>query len=131
MSRVPSEFTGWPLTLGVGYGPYRAVVRHHVDGDTYDCLIDFGFNMYGYHAIRLLGVDTPETNRPESRDAGLAALEYVRELMPEGSRVKLATLANPDSFGRYLASITLADGRDVATELRESGHAVPFRRDQW
>lgn len=116
------------MALETGYGPYRAVIRHHVDGDTYDVLIDFGFNQYGYHPVRLLGVDTPETNRPESRAAGLAALDFVRELMPVGSRVLLFTRPDLDSFGRYLAAVRLEDGRDVASELLAAGHAVPFTR---
>jgi endonuclease YncB( thermonuclease family) len=128
VTRVPVEFTAWPGSLTVSYGPYRGVIRHHVDGDTYDCLIDFGFNLYHYVPVRILGVDTPETNRPESRVAGLAALDFVRTLMPVGSPVRLVTMPDLDSFGRYLAAITLVDGRDVATELLRAGHAVPFTR---
>jgi endonuclease YncB( thermonuclease family) len=125
-SRKPVEFTDWPQVLKVGFGPYRAVCHHHVDGDTFDFLIDKGFNGYDYHAVRLYGVDTPETNRAASKAAGLAAKEFVQRAMPVGARVVLRTLADPDSFGRYLAAIQLEDGRDLATELIRAGHAVPF-----
>lgn len=122
--RKPVEFVGWPDHLAVPYGPYRAVVRHHVDGDTFDCLVDFGFNLYSYAPIRLRGVDTPETNRARTRTAGLAALAYLREILPVGSRVQLYTEPDPDSFGRYLAFTLREDGQDVSTMLVEAGHGV-------
>lgn len=125
MTRRPAEFDDWPPTLAPTFGPYRAIAYHHVDGDTYDFLADMGFNDYRYAVVRLLGADTPETNRAATREAGLAALAYVRELMPLGSRVLLHTKQDPDSFGRYLARITLEDGADLAELLLAAGHAVP------
>lgn len=125
-SRVPDEFRDWPASLAVGFGPYRAIIRHHVDGDTYDGFCDMGWNDYRYHPIRLLGVDCPETNRPASRDAGLAAKEFARMVMPVGSRVLLYTRPDPDSFGRYLARIQLEDGRDLTTVILDAGHGVPY-----
>lgn len=127
--RVPVEFRDWPADLGVGFGPYRAVIRHHVDADTVDALVDIGFNNYAYHAIRLLDVDTPEINRLATREAGRAALEFVRDVMPVGSRVRLHTEKNPDSFGRYLARITLAGGFDLASLILNAGHGVPYEGD--
>lgn len=126
MSRGPSEFNDWPESLTASFGPYRAIVRHHVDGDTYDVLLDLGWNDYRYHPVRLLGCDTPESNRLTTRAAGLAALEFVREQMPVGSRVLLHTEKDPDSFGRYLALITLEDGRDLTDLLLDSGHATAY-----
>lgn len=126
MGRGPIEFADWPSTIAASFGPYRAVVRHHVDGDTYDVLIDLGWNEFRYASVRLLGCDTPETNRLATREAGRASLAFVREQMPVGARVLLHTEKDPDSFGRYLALITLEDGRDLTDLLIESGHAVPY-----
>jgi micrococcal nuclease len=126
MSRKPAEFADWPWAISVAYGPYRAVVRHHVDGDTFDMLIDFGMNEYRYAPVRLFGVDTPESNRKETKAAGLAAKAFVASVMPVGAKVKLTTLPDPDNFGRYLAGVQLEDGRDLATLLIEHGHAVPY-----
>lgn len=125
ISRVPDEFRNWPDAIAAEFGPYRAIIRHHVDGDTYDCLIDMGWNDYRYHPIRLLGADTPETNRAPSRDAGLAAKAFVQDLMPVGARVLLRTRPDPDSFGRYLARIQLEDGRDLTDLILAAGHGVP------
>jgi endonuclease YncB( thermonuclease family) len=126
VSRVPLEFKHWPPELAVPFGPYRAVIRHHVDGDTYDALIDLGMNNYGYHPVRLLGVDTPEINRLATREAGMAALMFVREVMPVGSRVRLHTEKDPDSFGRYIARVELADGRDLGELILTANHGVPY-----
>lgn len=123
--RVPSEFVDWPADMAVQYGPWRAVCRHHVDGDTYDFLVDQGFNDYPYMTIRLLAVDTPETNRAPTKIAGDAATEYVRLLMPIGSRVLLHTRPDPDSFGRYLARIALPGGFDLTGLIINAGHGVP------
>lgn len=125
MSRVPLEFKHWPPELAVDFGPYRAVVRHHVDGDTFDALIDWGGNNYGYERVRLLGVDCPEMNRLATRDAGLAALAFVLDVMPVGARVRLHTEKDPDSFGRYLARVELAPGTDLASLIIAAGHGTP------
>lgn len=125
MSRKPVDFERWPDGLQVSYGPYRALIKHHVDGDTLDCLVDFGFNHYHYAAVRILGVNSPETNRPASREAGLAALAFVREVAPIGTPCVLVTLPDPDSFGRYLARVVFEDGRNLGTLIIQAGHGVP------
>lgn len=133
--RKPAQFDNWPAILEVGYGPFRAVVCRQVDGDTYYCLLDVGVNDYPFREIRLLGrdpvtgrprgIDTPETNRRATKAAGLAAAAYAREhLVPIGTPIILETWPDPDSFGRYLGAMRLADGRDVGHELVEAGHAV-------
>jgi endonuclease YncB( thermonuclease family) len=125
VSRVPLEFKHWPPELAVAFGPYRAVIRHHVDGDTYDAFVSPGLHQYVYATIRLLDIDCPEINRLATREAGMAALEFVRDIMPVGSRVVLHTEKDPDSFGRFLAHIRLADGRDLGGLILAAGHGVP------
>jgi endonuclease YncB( thermonuclease family) len=123
--RRPAEFDTWPAELAAPFGPYRAVICHHVDGDTFDCLVDVGWNDYKYRPVRLLGVDTPETNRAATKAAGLAAKAYVQQLIPVGAPVLLHTIPDPDSFGRYLARIQLRDGRDLTDLILVAGHGVP------
>ena len=123
MSRRPKVFANWPETLVPSYGPYRGIVEWHIDGDTYDVFMDLGINIYIYLVVRLLGVDTPETNRGSTRLAGLAATEYVRSIMPEGSPVLLKT-RKTDSFGRYLAEITLVDGHSLSVLIIDAGFGV-------
>lgn len=123
--RRPAEFATWPTELPYTFGPYRAVVAFHVDGDTFDALVDVGWNDYKYKPVRLLGVDTPETNRAATKAAGLAAKAYVQQLIPVGSPVLLHTIPDPDSFGRYLARVQLRDGRDLTDLILAAGHGVP------
>lgn len=121
--RHPEEFNNWP-GRHPGYGPYAAVVRHVVDGDTIDCLVDLGINIYAYEVIRLAGLNAPESNRAATMAAGRAAKVYLEALLPPGTRVVLATKPAPDSFGRYIATVTRADdGVDVNALLVASGHA--------
>lgn len=128
MSRVPVEFQNWPPHLAAPFGPYRAVVRHLVDGDTFDAFVSLGMHAYTYQVIRVLGLDTPEVNRVASREAGMAALDFVRGVMPVGARVVLHTEKDPDSFGRFLARVTLPDGRDLASTVIDAGHGVPYEK---
>jgi endonuclease YncB( thermonuclease family) len=125
--RKPSAFAGFPTSLRCGYGPFMGSVAHIVDGDTYDLLLDLGCNTYPYLTCRLLGVDTPESNRLATRTAGLAAKTWVQQRMPIGSPVRVHTEPDPDSFGRYLVTLTLPDGADLATELVTAGHAIHWR----
>lgn len=132
MSRRPAEFDAWPEKLAIPFGPYRAVMRHHVDGDTFDVLADAGFNTYAYVTVRLMaadgegnlnGVDAPEINRRETAAAGRAAREWVRGLLGEGDPCLIFTAPDPDSFGRYLAAVMLSSGYDLGTLMVNAGHA--------
>lgn len=125
--RTPAEFRDWPDALPVTYGPYRARIRYHVDGDTYDAFVDLGGRAYHYWAIRLLGCNTPELNRGSTREAGYRALNYVTDVMPIGAAVILRdTKPDPDSFGRWLCRIQLLGGTDLTTLLLDAGYAVPM-----
>lgn len=133
-ARIPDEFRDWPAgTLPVTYGPYRAVVRYIVDGDTLDALVDLGGRTYVYWTLRLLaldadgvmrGIDTPEKNRRETAAAGYEAMRFTRAQVPVGARIVIQTEPDPDSFGRFLATVRMQDGRDLGTVLVAAGHAV-------
>lgn len=122
--RRPAEFGDWPSSLHAPFGPYRAVVRHIVDGDTFDVLVDLGFNQYAYQVIRLAGIDAPEKNRAATKEAGLAAKHFLEGLLPLGTQVLLMTDPDPDSFGRYIAIVDRADGVEINQALLDAGHAV-------
>ena len=115
-----------------------------VDGDTITAdSVDLGYLRYVREEndpirYRLLGVNCPESNRPESRAAGLAAKEFTKAWIAEhlthgdgtslvAHTVKADGHKLTDSFGRFLADILCADGHSLATDLLTSGHAVPFK----
>lgn len=106
---------------------YHATVRRWVDGDTVDLLVDLGFTVQVRQRFRLLGVDTPETNRKASREAGNAATAYAAGLAPVGSAV-LVRSHKTGKYGRWLAEVSPLDGdgeplQSVNDALLEAGHA--------
>jgi endonuclease YncB( thermonuclease family) len=128
MAREPAEFGNHPSPF-VG-GAFRAVCRHVVDGDTFDALVDLGFNQYAYATIRLRGVNTAEMRggtKPE-RARGLAAKERAKQLV-EGKPVVLRTLPDPTTFGRYVADVHFQhEGRwvDLGQMLLTEDLALPI-----
>lgn len=128
MARRPHQFNDYPPSLMelAPFGPYRAVVALWVDGDTLDVFMDMGVNKYAYETIRLRDVNTPEINRADSREAGLAAKAYAESLAPVGTPVVIVTHKDASSFGRYVADVILGDGRDLGDELLAAGHATEW-----
>jgi endonuclease YncB( thermonuclease family) len=101
-----------------------------VDGDTVDLLVDLGFTILVRTRFRLLGIDTPETNRRASREAGLAAQSFAESLAPLGSEV-LVRSHKTGEYGRWLAEICPLDERgdplpSVNEALVEAGHAERY-----
>ncbi|HEX6711528.1 MAG TPA: thermonuclease family protein [Rubrobacter sp.] len=126
----PVQFQEWPDSLSVPYGPYRAVIERVVDGDTVYVLASVGLDEYAFKMIRIRGVNAPEmfSGPSEERELGKASRDYLVELLPEGTRCRIATERDITTFGRYVADIELEDGTDVSTALIESGHAAPYPR---
>lgn len=103
MPRKPLEFHAFPLRLAAEapYGPYRAVIRHLVDGDTLDVFADLGFLRYAYLTIRLRGIDVPERDTP----AGQAALAFLHATAPPGTACVILPYKDAVTFGRYVADV--------------------------
>lgn len=100
---------------------YAATVLHVVDADTIDVDLDLGMRVHLHTRLRVRHIDAPE----RYTDAGKAAIAFVLDLLPIGSRVTVAT-SKPDKYGRALADVALVDGRDFAGELVAAGHAVTY-----
>src|SRR5688572_16124523 len=101
----PIEFADFPQSLLslAPFGPYRAVVKRVVDGDSIWVLIDLGLNQYAFESIRLRDVFAPEINQgtPESIAAGQRAKVYLESLLPVGTQIVVETRKDAASFGRY------------------------------
>ena len=79
MSKTPDEFV------------YRATLDRIVDGDTFDCILDLGFDVKLHkQRVRLAGIDTPEsrTRNLEEKALGLKAKERLKELCEGTFRIK-------------------------------------------
>jgi micrococcal nuclease len=103
--------------------PANATVVRVVDGDTIHARID-GRN----ETIRLIGIDTPETVKPNTpvQCFGEEASHETKSLLPVGSPIRLVRDAEArDDYGRLLAYVYRAtDGLFVNLALARDGFAV-------
>jgi micrococcal nuclease len=116
------------LALATGAGSDRAPARVErvVDGDTLRVSVDGRSR-----AVRLLGVDTPETHRPGTpvECGGPQASANMRALAPPGTPVRL--FSDPgqdrlDRYGRLLAYVRLPSGRFAEDAQLEAGWATVY-----
>lgn len=101
----------------------RAVVVHHVDGDT----LDVHIAGIGRERLRLIGINTPETKKPRSpvECYGPEASQHLAELLPVGSDVVVLRDVEPrDDYGRFLAYVfRRSDGLFVNLAMAADGYA--------
>src|SRR3954447_8647890 len=119
----------WPTGHSESHSGDRtsAVVTRVVDGDTIHVRAAGGRDV----AVRLLGIDTPETHRPNTpvECGGPQASASMARIAPPGTRVRLAsdpTQDRVDRYGRTLAYVFLADGKLVEDEQLRSGWATVY-----
>lgn len=107
---------------------YRARCINVVDGDTFDFDIDLGFSIRHQIRVRLKNFDTAEMNSKNATErkhaeAARALVSWL--LIGDSSRsVEFVTLRTEKDrigiYGRYTATVTLPDGRDLAQALRDA-----------
>jgi len=96
----------------------QAQVARVVDGDT--------LVLRDGRKVRLVGMNTPETAKPDHAGEPLAdeAMAALDGLLPAGSSVQLRLDHTPtDRYGRTLAHVYSADGRNIGEELLTRGLA--------
>ena len=100
----------------------QATVRSVVDGDT--IVVDVGGDD---ETVRLIGIDTPETKKPNTpiECFGPEASARTHELLPAGTAVRLERDREPrDRYGRLLAYVFRAsDGLFIEEALLHDGYA--------
>ena len=116
---------------------YKAELVRVVDGDTVDLDIDLGFDTSRKERFRLYGIDAPEMNTPEGKEA---KAWLIGVLGPYGAiyvqTIQLSTKAKRDKYGRFLAVLydDLGDIRaklppktlaleSINSQMIEAGHA--------
>lgn len=78
---------------------YSATVISVYDGDTVTVSVDLGFHISQTMSVRLARINSPE---------GLEARDYLRSILPVGTRVTLVTHKDGrEKYGRYLADVYL------------------------
>ena len=113
---APSTITPGPLTA-------NAVMVRTVDGDTIDVRVGDTAER-----VRLIGIDTPETKKPNSpiECYGPEASAFTAALLPAGTPLYLERdVVARDDYGRLLAYVYVtADGTFVNDRLVREGYAT-------
>lgn len=105
-----------------------ATIKRWIDGDTVEVVVhkridlDFGFvSQVDFPVtLRIRGLDTPEMRGDTQADA-MCAKQFAEQMAPAGVRVQVVS-HRVKSFERYVADVTLPDGTDFATMMRDAGH---------
>lgn len=109
-------------------GPVAADILRVIDGDT--LLVEAipwpqqRIEVY----VRLRGIDTPELNAscPALRERAEAARQALIDMAGDTGTVWLRNIGGDKYFGRIVADVTFADGRDPAQDLQAAGLAVAY-----
>ena len=105
---------------------YNAILERIVDGDTFDCSLDLGFDVKLHkQRVRLAGIDTPESRTRDlaEKKLGLAAKERLKELCC--GKLKVKSLGK-GKYGRILGIPYSEDGKSICQMLIDEGHAVEY-----
>ena len=109
---------------------YRMKVTKVVDGDTFDIVIDLGFDTLRKGRVRLYGVNTPEsrTTNLEEKKMGLAAKEFTDQWIKKaGSKIKIETILDKnEKYGRILARVWNEVGACLNTDIVSAGLAREY-----
>ena len=105
MSKCPDAFV------------YRATLDRVVDGDTFDCILDLGFDVKLHkQRVRLHGIDTPESRTRDlaEKKLGLLAKERLKELCKGSFKVKSL---GKGKYGNILGIPYTQEGEDICQIL--------------
>ena len=103
-----------------------------LSGDTFDCMIDLGFNVVTRQRVRLYNVNAPDVR---SRDAnhkrcGKLAKQQLIRWVNESSELFLQCDSKREKFGRVLGELIAVDAEgnkvDVNKWLCENSYAVAY-----
>ena len=98
-----------------------------VDGDTFDCDIDLGFDvMLSNQRIRLSGIDTWEsrTRNLKEKEKGLAAKAYTKDVLESSNEITIKSFGK-GKYGRMLGEV-YCDGACLNEQLIDAGHAHKY-----
>ncbi|MPY93090.1 MAG: thermonuclease [Acidimicrobiia bacterium] len=116
---------GAPAALAPEVAGAPATVQRIVDGDT--LVLRLGDRD---DRVRLIGIDTPETKKPDSpvECFGPEAADRLASLAPPGAEVRLLRdVEERDDYDRLLAYLFLPDGDFVNLRMVAEGYATTLR----
>jgi len=110
---------------------YQAELLRVVDGDTLDCRIDLGFDVWVKKRVRLFGVNTPEsrTRDLEEKKRGIAAKNRLIEILKNNFGKFILISHETGKYGRVLGELKINIDEDIINVkdlLIKEGHGVPY-----
>ena len=115
---------------------YNATVTRVVDGDTFDCEIDLGFDLTIKQRVRVAGVDTPEkrTRDKEEKKLGLDATLWLEDKLAEAAAAGYSLTVRTEldkgstgKYGRLLGWLYIGDAdRSLNEQMIEEGFAWEY-----
>jgi len=103
---------------------YGKVISIH-DGDTLKVKVEGESKPV---KVRFLGIDTPEVSYSgdSQGQAAYDARDYLREILPIGSEVKIVESKQARDRGNRVLGTVYFQDNDINLEMISSGHAVPY-----
>ena len=98
-----------------------------IDGDTFDCILDLGFDVLLEARVRMMGIDTPEsrTSDAEEKVYGLLAKEWLKKHIDSDIIISTHVDNEKGKFGRILGTVW-KDGVNINEQMITEGHAVAY-----
>ncbi len=100
-----------------------------IDGDTFDCVLDLGFDVLLEARIRMARIDTPASRTRDliEKQFGLASKKYLIERIEAAQDIIVRTELDNEKgkFGRILGTVYL-DDVDVNQQMIQDGYAVGY-----
>lgn len=111
----PAPLLAYPKSLELPYGPFMAYVDRAIGADTILVTLDLGWDEHPVRAIRLKGVQAPESDQIGGEE--LAA--FVDTVAPFGTPCNVYSEKTPRSMGqkrtftRFAGDVILEGNRDL------------------
>lgn len=103
-------------------------IRGVADGDTINSTLELPCPLCNV-SVRILGIDTPESNYlakcPAEQAKGIAAKEFVTKLA-ENQPTMMARSIKWDKYGGRIDAYVEINGINVGNEMIRLGHAKPY-----
>lgn len=98
-----------------------------IDGDTFDCIMDLGFDVLLEARVRMAGIDTPEsrTRDLEEKKFGLLAKEWLIAHLNDDIIISTQLDNEKGKFGRVLGTVW-AEGTNINEKMIEEHMAVRY-----
>ena len=103
-------------------------IKKIIDGDTFDCIMDLGFDVLLEARVRMMGIDTPESRTRDlvEKKFGLLAKEYLTEKLATEDLIVTTEVDNEKGkFGRILGWVW-ANGINVNKQMIDENMAVAY-----